>query len=69
MDVYKKLAQVPSLLNARVLLSGVVITSEWTQRNVENGRHTKYLRSHLLSTEFDKVGDILPLDISNEYVL
>lgn len=63
---YKKLAQIPSLVDARIILDGIIINSFWTQRNLESAKLTKFLKTNLLSTEFEKVGELTPADVSEE---
>lgn len=63
---YKKLARIPSLVDARIQLNGIIVNSLWSQRNLESYKFTKFSKTHLLSTEFDKVGELLPVDVSEE---
>lgn len=70
METYKKIAKIPSLVDAEIVLKGdnYVVLSTWTQRNLDSGKQTKFLQTHLLSSELENLGNILPIDTSNEYV-
>lgn len=71
METYKKIAQIPSLLDAQIIPKGdnnFVVLSNWTQRNLDSGKQTKFFETHLLSSELENLGNILPVDVSNEYV-
>lgn len=64
---YKRFAQIPSLIDGRVCLNGILINSIWTQRNLEFGKLTKFSKINLLSVdEFEKVGELSPVDVSEE---
>lgn len=61
---YKSLSSV-SALSAGQIQSPNIISTTWSQRNIEKGKSAKF-SSTILLNNFEKVGEILPIDISTE---
>lgn len=68
METYKEIAKIPSLVDAEIIPKGdnYVVLSTWTQRNLDSGKQTKFLETHLLSSELENLGNVLPVDTSHE---
>lgn len=67
LKTYETLSKIPAVAGGFINNNNTV-TSVWTQRNIEKGKTTKFLRTLILSPNNDlkKVSEVLPVDISNE---
>lgn len=54
------------LVGAKLTNNKTVVNSIWNQRNLERGKTTKFVRTHLLTSELRKVSDTQPFDASGE---
>ncbi|KAJ8927445.1 hypothetical protein NQ314_020115 [Rhamnusium bicolor] len=61
---YKSLAQVPTLIGANIRSNGIVSTS-WSQRNLERGKTTKFTKDIFMSS-LTKLTEGMPMDISSD---
>ncbi|XP_018575043.1 acylamino-acid-releasing enzyme [Anoplophora glabripennis] len=61
---YQVLAQIPTVIGADLRANGIV-RSAWSQRNIEKGKTVKFVKDVFVS-DFKKVAESLPLDISTE---
>ncbi|KAJ8978652.1 hypothetical protein NQ317_019088 [Molorchus minor] len=61
---YRSLTQTPSLVAANIRSNGILSTT-WSQRNLEKGKATKFLRE-IFTTDLKKIAEGLPVDVSNE---
>lgn len=64
MKTYKSLTQIPAILGG-IIQSNGVISSIWSQRSLEKGKTTKFLKD-VFTVDLKKVADSVPIDISNE---
>lgn len=64
MNVYKSLAQIPALLKGKIRSNGIV-SSVWSQRNIEKGKATVFQRDFYLNN-LRKVAEQAPTDVGSE---
>ncbi|XP_017769559.1 PREDICTED: acylamino-acid-releasing enzyme-like isoform X2 [Nicrophorus vespilloides] len=65
-NMYKAFAQTPALQSARINADQSII-SVWSQRNIEKGKTTKFMKNHVLKQD-GKFCDFFPCDISDEVI-
>lgn len=63
-QIYKTLTQIPTLTGAKLSNSSVV-SSFWSQRNIESGKNIKSLIQHVLDQN-KVIFSSIPVDITNE---
>ncbi|EFA09948.1 acylamino-acid-releasing enzyme [Tribolium castaneum] len=64
--IYRSLSLVPSLVGAKLINNQSVVHSVWSQRNLERGENTKFVRTIGISPNLSKKYESLPFDITNE---
>ncbi|KAJ8934689.1 hypothetical protein NQ318_015158 [Aromia moschata] len=61
---YRMLTQVPTLVGGNIRSNGIV-SSTWSQRNLEKGKTTKFVKD-IFITDLKRAAEGLPVDVSNE---
>lgn len=61
---YKKFAHLPALSGVKLSQKGAVVNSTWTYRNLERGKSSKFLLTHLVSSGSSIAH---PTDVTSEY--
>ncbi|RZC35335.1 acylamino-acid-releasing enzyme, partial [Asbolus verrucosus] len=64
--IYRSLCLNPSLIGAKLRNNQAVVNTIWSQRNLERGENTKFLRSIAVSPDLSKNYELLPVDVTNE---
>lgn len=64
MKTYKKFALLPALSSVKLSQKGAVVNSTWTYRNLERGKSSKFLLTHLVSSGSSSG---FPVDVTAEY--
>ncbi|XP_043258175.1 acylamino-acid-releasing enzyme-like [Colletes gigas] len=67
--LYKTLAQNPSLSGAKILRAtsnGILISSVWSQKNLERKTNQKFCQNHILDSELLLLSENFPIDVTTE---
>lgn len=64
MKAYKSLTQIPAILGGTIRSNGI-ISSIWSQRNLEKGKTIKFLKE-IYTVDLKRIVETGPLDVSNE---
>ncbi|XP_030750320.1 acylamino-acid-releasing enzyme-like [Sitophilus oryzae] len=62
---YKSLSRVSALTTGQIQSQNIISTT-WSQRNIEKGKTARFSSTILLNNNFEKIGEISPFDITTE---
>ncbi|XP_052759422.1 acylamino-acid-releasing enzyme-like isoform X2 [Galleria mellonella] len=66
-NVYKRLAKIPSIVGGRLNSSGNKVLSKWSVRNLDKGKTSKYLLDYVLNSDLKVISESsFGTDVSNE---
>lgn len=66
-NTYKTLSKVPSVASGKLNKTGNIVTTNWSVRNLDKGKSTKYATSYFLDENLHVVAqNEFGADISNE---
>ncbi|XP_066583990.1 acylamino-acid-releasing enzyme-like [Prorops nasuta] len=69
-SLYRTVVQYPNLVSAKIMSTAnnvLKIQSLWSQRNLERKTNQKFLKSHLLTSDFDHtISESFPIDVTTE---